>query len=181
MNRLEIAICKAAKRASKICINITGHSLYDAPESLFQSLVGASIGSSWYVLFEATRAKIGYYHQKPLLGRPPKLKSRYDLVVWNRSKDTLRAVIEMKRGMIITDAMRRDAERIRQATAKQYRASAGYLLTYSTIEDTKSAEMLELRLKRWADDMKLNIICTDLIAAEYSADGWIEAFSLMRV
>lgn len=180
MNNLELAICKAVKRASGICMNITGHGLYDAPESLFQSLVGTSIGDSWYVLFEASRSKIGLYHERSLLGRPPKRKTKYDLVVWNRARDTLRAVIELKRGVVMTESMRRDAERIRQAMTRQYQASSGYLLIYSTIETANGASTLRLRMDRWADNLGLDIICQDVIKDEHTASGWVEAFALMR-
>lgn len=180
LNSLELAISNAVQKAYNVCLDVTGCGLYDSAESLLQTLVGIEIGRSWYVFFEATRTKISSYSTNTLRGRPPKRRIRFDLVVWNKSEDTLRAVVEIKRCIIKTASLTRDAQRIQKAIQVQHKASAAYLIVYSTIECTKGeAELLE-RLANWANDLELKLVECRIIANDNCADGWIEAYALMR-
>src|SRR5712691_927273 len=98
MNGLEKTIFGSATGAQRLHIDMTGGWwLWDGPESFLQHTVARSITRKAYEVFiEASPAKIAKEHDKPLRGRPTKMKQkRFDIVVWQKTDPPrLRATIE---------------------------------------------------------------------------------------
>jgi hypothetical protein len=181
MNELERALCRSVRRAHRRYEKITDNWLFHAPEHFLQNFIFLDLALDREVYAEATRKKITAGSGRLPVGRPPRVKaSRYDLVVWNKAKsDTLRAVIEIKRGWCINEALKRDAVRVRNSLKGAQKAKAGYLLVYSEIPTRRGREALAERFGDWASTLGLQLLRTQILATE-GRDGWIAGFSLMR-
>jgi hypothetical protein len=121
MDGLEKRIFNGCIRAQKTYSNMTGGWwLWHGPESFIQHEVARSIRRShkgFEAYAETSPRKIMAEHDLPLRGRPLKedrLRQRFDVVVWKKTKNELRAVIEIKRGGAIVGQVARDAGKIQK-------------------------------------------------------------------
>jgi hypothetical protein len=180
LNQLESEILSAASKAHNMYENLTGYWLFHSPEHLLQDLMFLELGKKWLVFIEANRKRLSEQMGKSPMGRPPLKRYRYDLVVWHRSTDTLRAVIEIKRSLIMTDVMKNDANRIRKAINSQPSIKSGYLLVYSEIEQKSGQNALAERFDRWSVHMDLQLIGSKIIEYDEKESDYLPGFALYR-
>jgi hypothetical protein len=179
LDLLEKNICDAIKKAHKRYEQITGYWLFHAPEHFLQNFIFLEIAKSWEVYPEATRKKISEGMGKSPVGRPPSAKFRYDLVIWNKSSDKLRAVVEIKRCLSASQTVQKDADRIRNALKGQQKAKAAYLLLYSEVPIKKGSDALIQRFYGWSKKLDLHIVQATCLSQDEDS-GWICGYSLMR-
>lgn len=180
MNGFERAICAAVRRALDRYEAITGNWLFHAPEHFLQNFLLLDLGKERGVYAEATRRKISHGLGRPPRGRPPKARTaRTDLVAWHKDRRRgLRAAIEVKRSWSCDAQLRRDADRIKKASAK---GMAGYLVVYSEMPKNGGRNRpkdLRLRFSRWASRMGLRSLRSATMGYD---DDWIAGYALMRV
>jgi hypothetical protein len=181
MNEFEKALCRSVRLAHRRYEAITGNWLFHAPEHFLQNAIMLSLGKTHEVYAEATRRKITDGMGRPPRGRPPRSRAyRFDLVVWHKTKDTLKAVIEIKRSWRNDTALQRDAERIRRSISSAQRSRAGYLVVYSEVSVKKGKELLLENFVSWADDLGLAVLNAEVMDEEPQQDGWICGFALLR-
>lgn len=161
MNMLEDAMLVGAEEAQKTYERMTeGHWLGHAPELFLQSEVARAIfgaGFSVYVDASVSKTKLD---MKKAPGRPTKdKKKRFDISVWNKSDNTLRAVVEIKRTYFI-GALKSDAKKIVNYLRQKGSAKTGYLLVYTDCDgkkDIDSRQKLNERLEQWAELLKASL------------------------
>ena len=186
MNQVEKLLCRSVVQAFERYEGITGYWLLHAPEHFLQNFLMLELGKSRGVYMEATRRKIADGVGRPPKGRPPHSPTtRYDLVLWDKTRNTLRAVIEIKRSLSLSAPLKKDAKRIRtavahrQAVAHGQKAKAGYLIVYSeaTVKQHANKGLTE-KLEGWSTALNLKLIH----AAVFDTDDedYVAGFAIMR-
>lgn len=186
MDQLEDAICKATRDAYKRYKNITGgYWLWHAPEHFLQNFVLLRLGQGYTVHAEATRKKIEAVVGKRNRGPKPKAKVRYDLVVWQRVRPSLRAVVEVKRCYVTTcgKGLKLDAKRIKHARTGENGAKHGYLLVYSEKMLKKGRSGLLEVFKGWAKGLGLGLVKHEILDKNGTDDKgkpWESGYCLLK-
>jgi hypothetical protein len=179
VNKLEKAIIEGVKTAQKDYCKMTGGWwwLSHGPESFLQHAIAIKIHKqeNYCVYPEASPKKIMKERDDPLRGRPPKnLDQRFDLVVWDKSTDNLRAILEIKRAWSIAD-LKGDREKIETYIKQNKFVKNGYLVAYS---EAKSSETLKNRLMHWANRLNCNLVNSHISPS----DGeWVWAIGLLKI
>lgn len=156
LNKLERAILGSAERAQGTCMRMTGGWwLWHAPESFLQHQIARAIVRTGNEVFtEASPAKIAREHNSPLRGRPAHNKQkRFDIVVWQRSQNLLRAAIEIKRTSTLQPVVK-DAVKLRKYLDQRNSHGVGYLLVYSEAKGANRVERLRKRASSAAAHLK---------------------------
>jgi hypothetical protein len=159
MNSLEKEILKAASECNEMYFALSGgHGIYHAPESVIHALIAINmihLGNAIYI--DTSLKKIR--QDMPLAsGRIPKnIRTRPDLIVWNKSTATIRAAIEVKRAWTITP-ISKDVDKLRMHMRHANSAKSGYILVYTDFVGAKRLEKLPKKLIRWKNDLGINLI-----------------------
>ncbi len=156
MNGLEQAILGAVVKAQTNHLATTGWGLWWGPESFLQYELARAITSktSHLVYTEASPAKIAQDRGGPGRGRPLSgLRQRFDLVVWRKSTDRLRAVAEVKRAWTFP-YVDGDARKLEKFVRLKQAQCAGYLVLYSDVGASARSETLAKRRNKWALALK---------------------------
>jgi len=179
MNKLERAIIDGVKTAQKDYCEMTGGYwwLSHGPESFLQHLIAIKINKQegFYVYPEAWPKKIMKERDYHSRGRPPRnLDQRFDLVVWNKSSDNLRAILEIKRAWSISD-LRDDREKIGTYIRQNKFVKTGYLVAYT---EAKRSETLLNRLISWANRLNCDLVESHIGPSE---GEWVWAVGLFKL
>lgn len=133
MNELERIVVDAVKTAQRDYESMTGWWLWHGPESFMVSSVARLIGKQgdFSVYLDASPKKIQKELEEHRRGRPRKNQGkRFDIVVWRRASDRLRAILEVKRAWSIT-GLRADRKKMAEFLSSKNYDIAGYLLVYT--------------------------------------------------
>lgn len=132
MNKLEKGILDGARAAQKEYEEMTGWWLSHGPESFIEYAVARAVGKQGFTVFpEASPKKIMNERDHRPRGRPRKnLGQRFDIVVWLKASDQVRAILEIKRAWSIAD-LRSDREKVATFLQRNNFVRAGYLLIYT--------------------------------------------------
>jgi hypothetical protein len=182
MNQLEKAIIDGTRTAQKEYQKMTeGWWLSHGPESFIEHAVAikvARIGFSVYP--EASPKKIRLDLKAPPRGRPAKnLGQRFDIVVWYKTTNKIRAIIEIKRAWSIR-SLRGDRTKVANFLRQKRGAHAGYLLAYTEAKGTRCETTLSRRLDYWADHFECTLAGKH-IDPERDAAQWGWCIGLFRV
>lgn len=177
MNKLEKKIFRGALKAHRIYGKMTGGLwLWRGPESILQMQIALLLHGDYYVDVETSPRKINEDKDKKPRGRPPKNKNhRFDVIVWKKSSQRIRAIVEIKRTSK-TGALKPDAAKLRK-----YRAGAasdefdGYLLVYS---EAKRGATLDHRIVQAAIATRARVI--DKHVSQLSEE-WQWSMALLRL
>lgn len=136
-NKFETAILKAAVSAQKFHIEMTGvYNLRYSHESFLQNYIAIEMfkQKGFYVYVDASPKKI-HEDADSVSRRQPKSDKRFDLVFWQKTKNQVRAIIEIKRtwyqGPVIKDV----GKLLDYIPKKDAGGAAGYVLYYTTNND----------------------------------------------
>jgi hypothetical protein len=114
MNKIEEAIIEGTRKAQREYEYMTGWWLSHGPESFIMCEVAYMIAkkADFSVFIEASPKKILSEREEKLRGRrPANHGQRFDIVVWHKSRNDIRAIIEVKRAWSIAN-LRGDSEKI---------------------------------------------------------------------
>lgn len=181
MNKLERAILEGARNAQKEYVSVTAglRWLSHGPESFIEHPVAIRVAKDGFCVFpEASPKKILKEQGIVPRGRPAgNLGQRFDLVVWFKDKNEVRAIIEIKRAWAITN-LRGDKDKVAMCL-EQGLTSAGYLLVYTEARGPNRLENLSKRLNQWAVDLECTLVGEHV---ETQGDGtWNWCFGLFKV
>src|SRR6267378_849952 len=148
--KLDKLILNAAKTAQRTYIDMTGQWLSHGPESFLQMEIARKIFRDGFYVFPDASDKKVLHEMGPNRGRPPKdLKKRFDLTVWNKTSDTLRAVIEIKATRRF-DLVARDKQKIDRRFKLSNPPVCGYLLVYSEATGSTGTAKIHDRFSNWS-------------------------------
>lgn len=151
MNPLEIAVLGGACKAQRVYEGMAnGNWLSHGPESFLQSLVALQIRRLGYSVYvDASIKKSQRDQEAPRRGRPAgNSGQRPDISVWYKSKDKLRAIVEIKRTYDAFGPVERDADKLTRMMAQGH-AACGYLLVYTEANGLTRLRTLRARLRDW--------------------------------
>jgi hypothetical protein len=134
-NKLEACILRAVAKAHAEYLGRTDgwQWLFHAPESFLQHEIAREIyrKEDRRVFTEASPAKIARELEKPGRGRPPKnLRKRFDVVVWSKTIEHPRAIIELKRTFNAAEVVK-DATKLKDHFKYKRSFGTGYLVWYT--------------------------------------------------
>lgn len=181
MNQLEKAVIDGAKAAQKEYGEMTGGWwLSHGPESFLEHAVATKVKKKGFWVYpEASPRKIMKERNDRPKGRPPKnIGQRFDLVVWEKSNDNIRAIFEIKRAWNIT-SLRGDRKKIETFLKRNEYVKSGYLLAYTEAKGMRRANTLSNRLGYWAEGLKCVLVGNHIDAHGDGEWGW--AIGLFRL
>lgn len=157
-NQFEKAILDAAVSAQRFHIKMTGgYYLWYAHESYLQNYIAIRMfkKTGFYVSVDASPKKIRK-DADSISKRPPgNSAQRFDLVFWRKSKNQLKAIVEIKRAWSQRPVIK-DVEKLSGFITKKDAGDAtGYVLYY-THDDTRDmgAQVIADRFNRVNDTMR---------------------------
>lgn len=189
-NDLEKTILRSAKKAQRDYEAMTGGQWLDhAPEMFLQAEVARGIWRRGFRVFidaslDRIRQEIGSRKGR----NPAASRKRFDISVWWRTRNSIRAVIEIKRDWSIT-SIREDARKIKDSFKLVDSADTGYLLVYSeanrepTIKkgsadwEANRERLLRKRFVDWARKLRWNSV--GVVTGSYKTDHW--GLALLRL
>ena len=155
MNQLEKAIIEGTQAAQREYESMTGWWLSHGPESFIMCTVASKVAqkANFAVFIEASPKKILEERDEKLRGRPPaNHKQRFDIVVWQKSTNNIRAIVEVKRAWSIAN-LRGDRKKISKYMDSKDFVSTGYLLAYTEAKGKKRENTLKNRLRNWGSEL----------------------------
>jgi hypothetical protein len=178
MTKLEKAFIDGVKAAQKDYSEITGGWwLSHGPESFINHSIAIKVWEQGFWVYpEASPKKIIDERDDRLKGRPPKgLGQRFDIVVWAKSSDKIRAILEIKRAWSIAD-LRSDRDKVATFLKRSKYVKAGYLLVYT---EAKGEKKLLNQIANWANDLDCKLVGK---YADKQGDGeWNWGIGLFRL
>ena len=182
MNQLEQAIIDGAKASQRDYEKMTGWWLSHGPESFLICTIANKLAKNagFWVFVEASPKKIRKERDEhPPRGRPPKnLGQRFDIVVWQKASNDVRAILEIKRAWSITD-LRGDRKKIADFMENSEYVNVGYLLAYTESKGQRRETTLTKRLKNWAERLDCQLVGSTINAKGDGEWGW--AVGLFRL
>src|SRR5208282_4667903 len=110
------------------------------------------------VFTETSPVKIQYEHDKPLRGRPPRKerqRQRFDVVVWQKTSNKVRAIIEIKRGgPEVFAQVAKDADKLKKYLSMKGAHGTGYLLFYSEASGSNRRPKIKDRIQTLSKRLK---------------------------
>jgi hypothetical protein len=181
MNKIEEAIIEGTKVAQREYDAMTGWWLSHGPESYIMCIVANKIGkkADYSVFIEASPKKILSEREEKLRGRrPSNYGQRFDIVVWNKSRNDIRAIIEIKRAWSMAN-LSGDREKILKYMKSNKFVKAGYLLAYTEAKGLRRGDTLNNRLDHWAQGLNCRLVGSFI---DEKGDGqWGWAVGLFRI
>ena len=151
-NKFETAILNAAMSAQEFHIEMTdGYYLWYSHESYLQNYIAINVfeNQSFYVYVDASPKKIREGSDS-ISKRPPSSSQRFDLVFWHKTKNQLKAIVEIKRAWNQTPVIEDVKKLSGYITKKDAGGATGYVLYY-THDD---AQVIVDRFNRVNDTMR---------------------------
>jgi hypothetical protein len=177
MNQLEKAIIDGVWTAQRQYQKMTdGWWLSHGPESFIEHFVAVAVARKGFSVYpEASPKKIMKEFDTPPRGRPANnFGQRFDIVVWLKSAEEVKAIIEIKRAWSIK-SLRVDRRKV-ATFLRQGHARAGYLLAYT---EAKSEAKLQEHLKYWAYELNCKLVGRHIDSQE--DEKWQWAIGLFKV
>jgi len=175
MNQLEMKIIAGAKIAQKDYTSMSGGWwLSYGPESYITCRVAdyLSKGLDLCVFIEASPKKILKERLTITRGRPAgNLGKRFDIVVWQKSSDDIKAIIEVKKAWDI-NLLNLDKIKITRYMEKNHFIKTGYLLVYTDIKAQSKRNGLTTRIRNWERDLKCKLVGSFLHEEENANWHW---------
>jgi hypothetical protein len=181
MNKFEQALIEGAKAAQEDYGEITGGWwLSYGPESFIGHTIANKLRKEGFLVFpEASPKKIREEMDDPPKGRPPKnLGQRFDLVVWEKSNEKIKAVIEIKKAWDIT-LLRTDQKKIATFLKQHEYVKSGYLLAYTDAKGVRRENTLSNRLDKWAQGLSCSLVGFHI--DKQGSEEWSWAIGLFRL
>lgn len=177
MNNLEKAIIQGAEIAQKEYSELTNWWLSHGPEYFITCEVSKNIAkSNGYLVFpEASPKKIK--SEINLVKRGPVPKSdgeRFDIVVWEKHTQNIRAIIEIKRSYNI-NPIRNDLNKVKDHLKKMNFVKNGYILAY---HEAKKIETISNAFTRWSEELGCKLVGTT--TGNDFKDEWKWGFGLFK-
>jgi hypothetical protein len=160
MNTIEKAIIEGAKKAQREYEAMTGWWLSHGPESFVICEVANEIvkKANFSVFIEVSPKKILFEREEKLRGRrPANYGQRFDIVVWHKSRNDIRAIVEIKRAWSVAN-LSSDREKILKYMASNKFVKAGYLLAYTEAKGKKRGDTLKNRFNYWANALACSLV-----------------------
>ena len=143
-NRFEKKVLDAAVAAQEFHLAMTGGNqyLWESHESFLQSYIAFRFAkfdtegrfdeeNGYCVYFDASPKKIRQGLENAYPGKTPMKRSRFDLVIWSRKRDEVKAILEVKRAWMKTP-IEDDIKKVTEFLSKRIAESAaGYVLYYT--------------------------------------------------
>jgi hypothetical protein len=176
MNAFEETIVEGAIRADKAYYKMSGHWLSHAPESFLQSLIAQAIAKQGYFVYmDRSISKILTDHDNLKSATAGEgLTKRPDISVWLKTKNQLKAVIEIKRSWR-SHPIKRDVARNRIILKSHYGPRSAYVLGYC---ERKSENTLDQCFDNWAKATSTELVHKHIDNREH--EKWRWGFCLLR-
>jgi hypothetical protein len=163
MNILEKSLVDASKVAQIAYTRLSrGWWLSHGPESFLMSTIATEINrktKSW-VFLDASPKKIRREIKEPIRrGRPlGNQGKRFDLVIWKKSTNKVRAVIEIKRAYTV-GMLYSDRKKLSNYLSQENYPISAYLLAYTEAKGTFRERTLIKRKNEWPSRLGCDIVC----------------------
>jgi hypothetical protein len=179
-NDLEKLIISAAKKSIALHEQVTGGDWFDSgPESFLQVCLAQQIskGGNFSVQLEASPKKVNRTLEAVHAGKPSSNHNqRFDLIVWFKHEEKIRAIIEVKRAWTKVGPVK-DGEKIKKYLhQKNSKAKTGYLVVYSV---RKNVETMIRMFNNIADDVGGKFITSVELKKPVEGSYW--AVGLVRI
>jgi hypothetical protein len=182
MNQLEEAIIGCTRAAQRDYEKMTaGWWLSHGPESFIMCSVANKLSRKmgFWVFVDTPPKRILKERDERPRGRPPKNQdNRFDMVVWQKASDEIRAVVEIKKAWNIIGLLS-DRKKVAWFMKKNKYVNAGCLLAYTEAKGTRREKTLLNRLKNWADRLRCELVGSTMDARGDGEWGW--AVGLFRL
>jgi len=159
MNNLEKSLLAGGVDAQKRYGEMTGWWLSHGPESFIEHEIALKVSKEgFYVFPECSPKKIMEEKDKRPRGRPSGNRGqRFDIVVWHKATNSVRAIIEIKRAWNV-DVLRADSIKVKKALGQNL-AKSGYLVIYTEAKGKKASDSLSEseKAKRRADTLTVRL------------------------
>jgi len=158
-----------------------GEWLSHGPESIITSILAMQISKKgkFLVFPEASPKKVQKTIGTKKRGRPSKVQGkRFDLVVWAKTGNMLRAIVEIKHAWNFPQ-LQRDQKKIAHYMKGQKNRIAGYLLAYTEARGSYPRKKLEKRFEDW--EVKLKCKLVDYSIHRVKGEEWHWAVGLYRL
>ena len=157
-NQFEKAILDAAISAQRFHIKMTsGYYLWYSHESYLQNYVAVEMfrKQGFYIYVDASPKKIREGSDSISKRPPGNIAQRFDLVFWHKTKNQLKAIVEIKRAWNQTPVIKDVKKLSGFITKKDAGGATGYVLYY-THDDTQDmdAQVIIDRFNRVNDTMR---------------------------
>lgn len=178
MNNLEKAIIEGSVQAQQEYIKLTNWWLSHGPEYFITCCVSRNIREvNGYLVFpEASPKKIKSEINLKKRGPTPKSDGkRFDIVVWEKHTENIRAIIEIKRAYNI-EPVRNDYKKIVEHMKKLEFVKNGYIIAYY---EAKKIETIKNTYNRWADSLGCSLVGSTIGEDQHS--DWKWGFGLFKI
>lgn len=179
-NQLEKVLIKAVRKARDQYDEMTGgHWLSHAPETFIQFVIAREIfKADYYVFSDVSLKKVlnDVFRKAPgkIRGRQPHfLSQRSDLTVWNKSSETVRAVIEIKKAWNI-GPLKKDALKLKKLSKMKNGPRRGYIIAYT---EAKREGTLDKTFSSWAKRLKMRLVGS---IQRRGNEHWYWGFAVLR-
>jgi hypothetical protein len=159
---------------------MTGHLLRHAPEAFLSTLIAMAIHEQigCAVYMDAALSRIARERKELgiLSGKQPKpaeLTLRPDISVWEKTTNSIRAAIEVKRAPW-TSGISKDVERLRKLVGKDHGPKAGYVVSHTV---ANKEGILNSRIDKWINN-KAKLVERD---TQSGGDGRFWGYALLKV
>lgn len=177
MNQFEEAVIDGAKAAQEEYGEMTGGWwLSHGPESFLAHAIATKLKEEFWIYPEASPKKIiKERNSRPRGPSPKNLGQRFDIVVWAKSINNIRAIIEVKKAWNIT-SLANDRKKIAIFLKRNKFVKSGYLLAYT---EARRFDTLSKRLDYWAKGLDCKLVQHYI---DPQGDGeWFWAIGLFRL
>lgn len=180
MTKFEQTIIDGAIAAQEDYSGMTNWWLDHGPEYFITSIVAKHIATEHgcCVFPEASPKKIKKeINAPPKRGPVPKSDSqRFDIVVWHKASNTVKAIIEVKRAYTIKPLQDDKKKILDYMNKNQDLVKNGYLLVYTV---AKKVDTLPNTLRSWAERLKCTLVGSQI--GEDETGEWRWAFGLLKL
>lgn len=186
MNQLEQAIFDGFKSAQRDYENITdGWWLWHGPEAFLMCSIARAINKKggYSVYLDASPKKVQRDYDEPQKGRPRNDQGkRFDLVVWKKSENKLKAIIEIKRSLGVHSLLI-DRKKMVAFLRGNNDAIAAYLFVYTEAKGYRREITLNNRLGNWERKLKHSRLVAHRVEPHMrdGRDEWGRAAGLYRI
>jgi hypothetical protein len=180
MNKLENAILDGAVKAHEVYEGVSGGGwLWHAPESFILPFVAIEVAEEGFLVYpETSPKKLNEELGVKKRGKPRKnVGERFDLVIWYKSNEKVRCIVEVKRSQNI-HPVRTDADKVRKHLSQGV-AKTGYVLVYCEADGDEQVNKLREKFEYWAEETG-----SGLVGHHIDPEGngeWTWGFVLLRL
>ena len=179
MNDLENLIQRGVINAHRQYQKMTDYWLSHAPESFLTVVIAQEIVKANYAVYIDTSLKRILKDATTHKGAiPSALGNRSDISVWYRTKDSIRAAIEVKRAYS-APPVSRDAKKLARIVGLKKGPKTGYIVAYSESKSRYQIDTLNTRFRNWSTLTGWQLI-SSYVDKEKDSDNWNWGFCILR-